>query len=98
MIVIGVKRYEPVAVLLTIEGDHVPSTPFGEIVFSVGGVFPEQRLRLVKFGTVIPTTVIARVIMVAVTHSPEFGIKVYVRVPIVDKLTIAGDQVPLIPF
>jgi len=39
----GVKAYEPLAVLLIVAGDHVPTIPLGEVVDKIGATEPEQK-------------------------------------------------------
>ena len=39
----GVNVYEPLAVLLTIEGLHVPVIPLFDVVGNIGAVVPEQK-------------------------------------------------------
>jgi phosphate starvation-inducible membrane PsiE len=94
---VGVKVYVPLAVLLTVAGLQVPVTPLSDVVGNCGTTPPLQILSVVpklKVGTVFGTTVTVKV--VAVAHSPAFGVNVYVLLAVL--LTVAGLHVPLMPF
>ncbi len=93
--VVGVKTYVPFADVLMVEGDHVPVTPFGEVVASVGGVDPWHKLSGdVKLGVVAGVTLTCSVNDDA--HCPVVGVKTYV--PFADVLIVEGDHVPVTPF
>jgi hypothetical protein len=86
---VGVKVYVPLAVLLTVAGLQVPVTPLSDVVGNCGTTPPLQILSVVpklKVGTVFGTTVTVKV--VAVAHSPAFGVNVYVLLAVL--LTVAG--------
>ena len=71
---VGVKVYVPVAVLLT-AGDHVPVTPFVEVVGSTGAADPLQiDGTAVKVGVINGLTVTVSVVVVA--HNPAVGVNV----------------------
>ena len=79
---------------MSIAGDQVPVIPLFEVVCNADKVVPKQiELTGVNVGTVFRSTVIVMVAVVA--HNPEVGVKVYVVVAV---LSIAGDQVPVIPL
>jgi hypothetical protein len=91
----GVNVYVPFAVLLTIAGVHVPVIPFVEVNGNTGATAPEQiGATAAKPGIMFGFTVTVNVAVVA--HWPASGVKVYV--PLAVLLTIAGDQVPVIPL
>ena len=72
---LGVKVYVPVAVLLTVAGDHVPAIPLVEVARSVGAVAPLHIGAIaLKVGVVSGVTVTVSVVLVA--HCPEFGVNV----------------------
>jgi hypothetical protein len=49
-----VNVYEPLAVLLTVDGLHVPVSPLFDVVGSIGAVVPEQKAGIaVNEGTMI---------------------------------------------
>ncbi len=94
---VGVNVYVPLAVLLTVAGLHVPVIPLLDVVGNAGTTPPLQIVRVVpklNVGVIFGFTVTINVVDVA--HSPAFGVKVYV--PLAVLLTVAGFQVPLIPF
>ena len=81
----------------TIEGLHVPVTPFVDVVDKVGTVLPEQIEREVpklNVGVSIGLTVTVNVVVAA--HCPAFGVNVYT--PEVVLLTTDGLHAPVIPF
>ena len=43
VLALGVKVYEPVAVLLTVDGLHVPVIPFNDAGGNIGAVVPSQK-------------------------------------------------------
>ena len=91
----GVNVYVAVAVLLTVVGDHVPVIPFVEVEGNTGAAEPLQiGATGVNVGVILDTTV--TVMFVVVAHWPASGVNVYV--PVVVLLTVAGDQVPVMPF
>lgn len=87
--------YVPVAVLLTVAGDHVPGMPFVDVAGSVGAVVPEQNAGIcVNAGVTTGFTVM--LIVVDVAQKLPFGVNVYVPEAVL--LTVAGDHVPVIPL
>ena len=71
----GVKVYVPEAVLLTVEGAHVPGMPLSDVPGNVGAVVPAQNAAIcVNVGITGWFTVIDIVVVVA--HCPAFGVKV----------------------
>ena len=80
-------------VVLSITGNHVPVIPFVEVVERV--IVPPEQIGAIglKAGVVDGFTVTPSVVFVA--HCPTAGVNVYVVVVV---LSIAGDQVPLIPL
>lgn len=63
--------------MLTVAGDQVPTTPFGEVLAKLGAGDPKQIGAIgTKFGTVSAFTVTASVYEGAVTHSEAAGVKV----------------------
>ena len=81
--------------MLTTAGDQVPVIPFVDIVGNVGAIEPEQiGATAAKFGVTLGFTVTVNVVIVA--HCPASGVNVYV--PLAVLLTVAGDQVPVMPF
>ena len=62
----GVNVYVPVAVLLTITGDHVPVIPFVDVNGSTGAIAPEQiGATEAKVGDTFGVTVTSNVVGVA---------------------------------
>ena len=83
-----------VVAVLSKAGDQVPVIPLFEVVGNADKLTPEQIVATcVNVGVVFGVTVI--VINSVVAHNPEVGVKVYVVVAV---LSIAGDQVPVIPL
>jgi hypothetical protein len=73
----GVKLYVPLAVLLTVDGLHVPVIPLVDVEGNVGAVAPEQILAVVpnaNVGVRIGLTVTVNVWVVA--HTPAVGVNV----------------------
>lgn len=65
----------PLAVLLTVAGDHVPVIPFNDVVGNIGAVVPVQKGDIgLNVGVTKGATVI--VIGVIVPHCPVLGVKV----------------------
>jgi len=87
----------PAADVLTVAGFQVPviTGVLVELNGSAGAVlFWHNGPIWAKVGTISEATVIAMVAVVP--HCPASGVKVYVVVPAVDVLTVAGFQVPVI--
>ena len=85
----------PESVLLTVTGIHVPEMPLLDKTGSNGAGLPLHIAgTVVKVGVTAGITVTFKVVCVA--HWPTFGVKVYVALVVL--LTVAGDQVPVIPF
>jgi hypothetical protein len=81
-------------VLLTVAGDQVPVMPSKEVVGNTGAVPPLQIAgSALKAGVTFGVTTCVKVAVVA--HCPAVGVNVYVPVAVL--LTVAGDQVPVIP-
>jgi hypothetical protein len=76
---VGVNVYVPLAVLLTVDGLHVPVILLVDVVGNAGTVPPEQILNVVpklKVGVMFGATVTVNVAGNA--HCPAVGVKVYV--------------------
>ena len=74
---VGVNVYVPLAVVLTVAGNHVPLTPLSEVFGKAGTVPPEQIVNVepkLNVGTVFGTTVTFSVALVP--HCPAFGVNV----------------------
>ena len=72
---VGVNVYDPVEVLLTTDGDHVPVMPLLEVVGNTGAVDPlHTGAGVVNAGTVLGFTVTLSVAVVA--HKPAVGVNV----------------------
>jgi hypothetical protein len=85
----------PVVVLFIVAGLQVPVIPLLEEVGKRGATLPLQNGDIAaNAGTMPGVTVTVKVVVVA--HCPAFGVKVYVPVAVL--FTIAGFQVPEIPF
>jgi hypothetical protein len=94
---VGVNVYVPLAVLLTVDGLHVPVIPLSDVVGKVGTVPPLQIVNEVpklNVGVILGLTVTLNVVVVA--HCPAVGVKVYV--PLLVLLTVEGLHVPVIPL
>jgi hypothetical protein len=92
---VGVNVYVPLAVLLTVAGLQVPVIPLVDVVGKIGAVAPLHIGAIAaKVGVVIAFTVTDKLAVLA--QSPTVGVKVYV--PLAVLLTVAGLQVPVIPF
>ena len=62
----GVKVYVPLAVLLTVAGDHVPDIPLMDVVGNTGAVAPEQNGAIAaNVGIIVEVTVISNVVAAA---------------------------------
>jgi hypothetical protein len=93
---VGVNVYEPLAVLLIVEGLHVPVIPFGEVLLRVGGVDPVQNAGIAaKLGAPIAGVTVTLSVW-GKAHCPAFGVNVYT--PLVVLLIVAGLHVPEMPF
>ena len=85
----------PVAVLLTVFGDQVPVISFFDFAGNAGSTLPLQIIgKEEKVGVLLRVTVCVNVAVSA--HCPADGVNVYV--PVAALLTVAGNQVPVIPF
>jgi hypothetical protein len=90
-----VNVYVPPAVLSTVDGDHVPVIPFGEVFCKTGAAEPAQMgATAAKSGVCTAFTVTASTCPLA--HCPASGVNVYVPPAVLS--TVAGDHVPLMPF
>lgn len=95
----GVNVYVvlPAIEVLMVAGLHVPLIPLVDVAGSEGAVlFWQSGPICVNAGVICE--VITTSIVVVMPHCPVFGVNVYVVVPIVDVLIVAGLHVPLIPF
>jgi hypothetical protein len=82
-------------VLSTVDGDHVPLMPFGEVFCKTGAAEPAQNgATAAKSGAWIGFTVTDSVCVDA--HWPASGVNVYVPLAVLS--TVDGDHVPLMPF
>lgn len=99
-VALGVNVYVAVpAVLLIVEGLHVPANPSLEVAGNVGGVVPAQKGAIaVNVGVTFCTTLTLTVTGVAETHCPALGVNVLIFVPVVAVLIEAGLHVPVTPF
>ena len=87
--------YVPLAVLLIVEGNHVPEMLFKEVIGKLGAAVPLQKAGIwAKVGVVCVVTVVVKVAVVA--HCPALGVKVYV--PLAVLLIVEGNHVPIIPL
>ena len=74
---VGVNVYVPEFWLLTVEGFHVPVTPFVDVVGKVGTVPPAQIVKPVpklNVGVILGLTVTVNVVVVK--HCPALGVNV----------------------
>lgn len=93
----GVNVYVPEFWLSTMEGFHVPVTPFADVAGKVGTELPEHTVSEVpklNVGDNIEFTVTVNV--TGDVHPPADGVNVYT--PELELLTTAGLHVPLIPL
>jgi hypothetical protein len=93
----GVNVYTADAVLLTVEGLHVPVIPFPEVVVNAGTDPPSQIVNEVpkaNAGVTLALTVTVYVAVVA--HCPASGVNVYTSELVLS--TVAGFHVPVIPL
>lgn len=80
-----------------VDGFHVPVSPFCEVVGSGGGVLLKQSEPIgANVGVTCDETTIS--IVVVVPHWPADGVNVWVVVPAIAVLIVAGLQVPFIPL
>ena len=87
----------PGVAVLIVAGFHVPVTPLLDVVGNAGAVlFWQSGPICVNAGVTCASTVILNVVVVA--HCPPAGVNVYVVVPGVVVLIVAGFHVPLIPL
>jgi hypothetical protein len=92
---VGVKVYVPLAVLLTVAGLHVPVMPLFDVVGKTGAVLPLHIAAIaVNVGVTFGVTVTVK--LAEAIQVPELALKTYV--PLAVLLTVAGFQVPVIPF
>jgi hypothetical protein len=80
-----------------VEGDQVPVIPFVEVEGNAGAE------ALIHNGPILANVGVIEVVMVMFNvaveaHCPAVGVNVYVVVPLLLVLMVAGDQVPAIPF
>lgn len=95
---VGVKVYVvvPVLAVLIVAGLQVPVIPLVDVAGNTGAVLFWHKGPIdAKEGTVGAFTTILIVVVLA---QPEEGVKVYVLVPAVAVLIVAGLQVPVIPL
>ena len=96
---VGMKVYivVPALVVLIVAGDHVPVMLLLDVVAKVAGVPPTQYgPACVNVGVTLSFT--KTFMFTAMAHCPPFGVKVYVVVPALAVLIVAGDHVPVMPF
>lgn len=87
----------PTEAVLMVAGFHVPAILLFDVTGSVGGVaFWHKGPICVNVGAAWLVTTIA--IVAVPPHWPAVGVKVYVVVPMVVVLIVAGFHVPLTPF
>jgi hypothetical protein len=95
----GVKVYVvvPAPEVLIVAGLHVPVIPFIDVVGKAPDAAPTQYgPRVVKVGVIPALT--TTVIVVVDAHWLQFGVNVYILLPVLEVFIVAGDQVPVIPF
>jgi hypothetical protein len=85
-------------VLLINAGDQVPVIPLIDVAGNTGAAVPEQIGAIVAKVGVTPGIIVISSVVTAVAHCPAAGVKVYVVVPVIVVLIVAGLQVPLIPL
>lgn len=86
----------PMIAVLIVSGLHEPTKPSTEVFGNVGGFeFWHKRPIGSKLGTICD--VISISIVAVEPHCPPVGVNVYIDLPIVEVLTIAGLHVPVIP-
>ena len=91
--VVGVNVYVVVAVLFS-AGDHVPVTPFVDVVGN--GTFADPtHIGFLDTNSGIVLGVTVMVIVAVLVHIPDVGVNVY---KVVAALFTAGDQVPINAF
>jgi len=85
----------PTTEVLIIAGLHVPVMPLLDTAGNTGAAaFRQSEPNGLNVGVIIGLTVTS--IVVDVAHCPASGVNVYV--PLAVLLTVAGDQVPVMPF
>jgi hypothetical protein len=87
----------PLVVVFITEGFHVPAIALVEFTGN-GGATEFWHNGPIAVNTGVSGSVINISIVVATAHWPAFGVNVYVVVPVVLVLIVAGFQVPEIPF
>jgi hypothetical protein len=95
----GVKVYVvvPAVVVLIVAGLHVPVIPFVDVVGSDGAVlFWHNGPIAVNVG--VSCGLIVMLSDAVVAHCPADGVNIYVVVPAVDVLIVAGFHVPVTPL
>ena len=87
----------PGVVVLIVDGLHVPVMPLFDVVGNAGAVlFWHNGPIALNDGVICGFTTTVRVVVVA--HCPADGVNVYVVVPAVAVLIVAGLQVPGMPL
>ena len=87
----------PAVAVLMVAGLHVPGIPLFDVVGKVGAaLFWQSGPIQVNVGVICGSIVTLKVAVVA--HCPADGVKVYVVVPAVAVLIVAGLHVPGIPL
>ena len=93
------KVVVPAIAVFIEEGFHVPDMPLFDIVGSTGaGEFRQIGPIGVKAGVTAEVVFIVISKVVAVEHSPAFGVNVYEVVPATEVFMTDGFQVPVMPF
>ena len=83
-----------------VDGDHVPTIPFGDVVANIGTVPPEQIGEIAaKFGVTVVAQAVLQVTVIGVTHvAVPFAVIVKVTdCPGVNPLTIQCDGETHVP-